>query len=114
MKDTIGQLRTLGEAATPGPWWIEYEAGPESVWAAVAGTGGYTASAPIIDAYSEDAALIAALRNALPALLDRLDALEAVALAATMYAALGYGDYTSEFDRLIDALSTLAAMEAHK
>lgn len=79
MKDTLHRLRELEAAATPGPWQaVEY--GVHTERKAIAGRG----FGPVDDFYQgvycdqPDADLIAEMRNALPALLDRLEKLEAV------------------------------------
>lgn len=70
----VTKLRALLEAATPGPWArnkqdtrLDYIESDECEVA--------------MDCYRSDAALIVEMRNSLPALLDRLDKLEAVAEA---------------------------------
>ncbi len=68
--DVIARLRALHEAATPGPWF----GGPgESVYAGEEHPrGSYIADT--FGVGGDDAALIAAMRNALPALLDVAEA----------------------------------------
>lgn len=76
----VAELRGLLEAATPGPWacneepegWMPHEG---RVWA----TGmPHDLADEVADTLDHrDAAFIAAARNALPALLDRLEAAEA-------------------------------------
>lgn len=57
---TIEELRELERAATEGPWRYKRDG---SLWHWVVRPGSY-------DMTASDAALIAAMRNALPALLD--------------------------------------------
>ncbi len=57
------RLRELLAAATPGPWWIN----PDAI------SSNPTSHRSVHQLSPQDAALIAEMRNALPALLDRLD-----------------------------------------
>jgi hypothetical protein len=82
MKDTIARLRELEAAATPGPWTTYHDWEAYGIRAGLQTTvlqqTAYYPSAP----GWEDTQLIAEMRNALPALLDRLEKLEAVVEAA--------------------------------
>ena len=82
MTDTY-HLRALLAAATPGPWECEYLPAPDNFHRLTApSVPGAFAVAYVESCYDMDVSLIAAAVNALPTLLDRLDALEAVAVAA--------------------------------
>ncbi len=81
----LNELRRLEKAATPGPWdtsacifplYNDYEQSPDKTWR--------SAGPVVVDGIQAgyDMKFIVALRNALPALLDRLEKLEAVAEAA--------------------------------
>ena len=69
MTDDIKRLRELCDAATPGPW-------AEQHWKGAPDGCVYAGNEWIANASIENAALIAAARTALPALLDRLEAVE--------------------------------------
>lgn len=64
---TLAKLRRLLDAATPGPWDVDWNT-PQNVLASD-GTGRHVAKAP------RDAALIVGLRNSADVLLDGMDAL---------------------------------------
>lgn len=66
----IAALRRLHEEASPGPWIVHCDEGERLAWVKVEGRY-HPAWRP------SDAALIVALRNALPALLDVVEALAA-------------------------------------
>ena len=102
MTDTE-RLKELEAKATPGPWeapehlptWIYGEQDGKTIHVAdIRGWGCMTGKGSGALGWSEEradekqranAALIVEVRNALPALLDRLEALEAVAEAARRY-----------------------------
>jgi hypothetical protein len=73
------ELRALAEAATPGPWEIDWEEndGPESYPIGFRAEDAVGHDVGNFDGSEADAALIVAACNALPALLDRLDKAEA-------------------------------------
>lgn len=86
----VGELRELDAGATPGPWWVLSmtrvigrgaiaRVGHDGIDHS---TGEALPDEQIEQDEAADAALIAATRNALPAILDRLERLEAVAEAA--------------------------------
>lgn len=64
----IDQLRALADAATPGPW----EGSGGDIWS---DTHGFLSRDELENA---DAAFIAAMRNALPALLDTVEVAEGI------------------------------------
>lgn len=130
MKEIIKHLRALEAAATPGPWEmgsydgravihgpsIEQPVCPNSdIDFEVVGEneeiGEYGYVHDIRPPFRKkiDAKLCAEMRNALPALLDRLERLEAVAEAAGSLPALKYDDVdmTTEERRLKGALAAL-------
>ena len=79
------KLRLLLEAATPGPWRIEYQT---DVTHYTEEEADQFYREPLFrgsNATSKDANLIVEMRNCLPALLDRLDKLEAVVAAAQRF-----------------------------
>ena len=88
-REPYDELRALDAKATPGPWevtaedWATISSGPDAVVMSYAadlaceGCGDPAHGAPEVVIGAEDAALIAAMRNALPALLDALAAAEA-------------------------------------
>lgn len=69
----IDNLKALLQAATPGPWWTESGVGGGYIESPTYTVGG--CGEPFID---QDVKLIVAMHAALPALLDRLDKLEAI------------------------------------
>jgi len=75
VKDTIKMLRELEAAATPGPWYLR-----------VGFLGATQIHGPrqieVGSAYNGDDQLIVEMRNTIPALLDRLEKLEALVEAA--------------------------------
>ena len=85
------ELRALLAAATPGPWVQHYgfnNAGmPTAFFVIPAHNDGAT-----VEMLADDAALIVALRNAAPALLDERDALRAQVAALTARAEKAEGD----------------------
>ena len=66
----IKRLRELCEAATKGPWWC-----PDSTLVSMGAVISESPTIRLDDDGKDDAALIAAARNALPALLDFVDAI---------------------------------------
>jgi hypothetical protein len=115
------ELRRLAEAATPGPWqqsrfvdgpmfarmgpaWKATRTAEESTMVRGAGIVGDPRCNPVGAIRSdEDRALALAAVNALPALLDELDALRAVRDAAAGYLAslAGQGHPTDPHDRVL-------------
>jgi len=85
---TIAELRELLARATPGPWFMDNGAGvSHRVWPYFHPLAATHRPRPFdkqnqADEQIANAALIVALRNAAPALLDHIAALEARALAA--------------------------------
>lgn len=70
----VASLRALLEAATPGPWECYIDG---LVWPSDKGPAANDPIAAVSEAHEECGPFIAAARNALPALLDRLVAAEA-------------------------------------
>ncbi len=96
-RDAIARLRALHEAATPAPWDAAAIGGrkvPAAVFVADRDVAHvYTGTGPgrmVAQAFAEDeghianAALIAAMRNALPALLDVAEAAAVIAQWTTL------------------------------
>jgi hypothetical protein len=112
MTDAITKLRALHEAATPGPWrqddggaddWIV--AGPCGEFIADIGwLGAVNSDAPARP--DEDSALIAAARNALPALLDIAEA--ARAYLEAMEGVCPYAKQREAMFRLQDSLDAIS------
>jgi hypothetical protein len=107
-------LRRLLEAATPGPW--EWDGEGTLVSTGVADVVLWVSSdGTEVESVNADAALIVAAVNALPGLLDRLELLEAVAVAAQAFvsaldAALkDRGAWTLQEREIEAALSRLAS-----
>lgn len=89
MKTDTARLRALYEAATPGPWYVPRGKGcrkirgPKKPGRQSQGSDiGYTVGLADDRLDAANAMLIAETHNALPALLDEVDALRAVAEAA--------------------------------
>lgn len=109
LSDTIAELRKLEAEATKEPW-STYDPGQLSGYVAV------NSGPPFHDTPAEcagdnpyhDAALIVAMRNALPRILERMEKLERVAEAATkLHAECPYEvDHSGRCDRNTDNRAT--------
>ena len=98
------KLRELSEQATPGPWGGDYKCSMLNL-----DTG-----QDVAEFYgSKDALFVEEMRNSLPALLDRLDKLEAVAGAAQnlqihiKHDDVGYDDFEAAVETMDAALAAL-------
>jgi len=82
--EELARLRALAEAASPAPWTIDQDARGTAVYDV---TGSVTICRSVTAAVQcrNDAAFIAAAREAVPALLDALERAEAVAEAADRF-----------------------------
>jgi hypothetical protein len=103
---TTTELRRLLSEATPGPWRPCGANNDRCICGIVWGPGSEaTIGGPVEDvphhANPADAALIAAMRNTLPSLLDRLDAAEVVVRQARRL----YGEAAVPWDALTAALA---------
>jgi hypothetical protein len=93
----IQNLRELLAKATPGPWTFYSDSGAVCI-----NDGCGIAGVPIVLMYADrghrvdDAALIVAMRNELPSILDRLEKLEKVAVAARVVSSQRNGPYLME------------------
>jgi hypothetical protein len=96
-------LRALDAAATPGPWRPEQSSDRMTVFLRAADSQG---SIPVSGLWPEDAALIAATRNALPYLLDVVDAARAI------NDALALENYCPDHAAHTSVMAALAALDA--
>ncbi len=107
-KIDYAELRRLEQAATPGPWSAE-SCGNDACWCQVISDGTDVGVAPSGAIDRCNAGFIAAARNALPAILDRLEKLEVAAEAAriVMDSQVGYGEFSAACDQLRECLAAL-------
>jgi hypothetical protein len=109
LTEKIAELRVLMERATPLPWVcgvIHPDTAtspihsPVGIWAYPSGPRFVPSGERSTGIHGDDALFIAAMRNHLPEILARMDALEAVADAARFLAMSGTKELSDAFDRL--------------
>ncbi len=110
----LAALRKLCEAATDGPWRISMsgysvKSQDDNTPIVCAVPGGASARAKDVEAWLDNAIFIVTARSALPALIDRVEALE-VALREALRFAKEIPTNTDAWQERHDGLKALAAL----